>query len=84
MGRDELQSVAEYLGLTLVFVCVCVWGEGGGGVGCAAGGGGLIAIFRSVFYRTGRIFILAGRAGYWVIILWGLDTFLMLPNFLKS
>ena len=54
-----------------------MWGDGG-----ARGGKGLIAVFRGVFASAGEIFILAGRAGHWAIILWGLDNFLMFPDFL--
>ena len=64
-----LQSVAGYLGLALDFVVRRL-------------GRGLIAISRDFFASAGEIFILAGRAGHWAIILWGLDNFLMFPDFL--
>ena len=31
-----------------------------------------------------KAFILAGGAGRWAIALWGLDTFVIFPNFLTS
>ena len=47
-------------------------------------GWGLIAIFRNSFASTSEIFILSGGAGRWAIILWGLETFLIYPNFVGS
>ena len=55
--------------------------------GCAprGGGGGLVAIFRGVFASAGGAFVFArGEAGHSAIIPWGLDTFLIFPNFLRS
>ena len=76
------------------------WGQGmvsGGdrsgvfGTGCGfrvgwhtVGWGGLAAIFRGGFARVGWVFIGGGRDGRWGIILWGLGTFLLLPNFLRT
>ena len=51
----------------------CVGGGGGGG-----GGGGLIFVLRGISAGV------AGGAERWVIILCGLDIFLMFPNFLRS
>ena len=45
------------------------------------GVGGLISVFRGFFASIGGVFILAGGLGAG-IILWGLDTFLLFPNFL--
>ena len=61
MGRDELQSVAEYLGLTLVFVCVCV----GGGVWGAPLGGGFNCHFSERFFSYWQNFHFSGEG--WVL-----------------
>ena len=45
--------------------------------------GGLIAVFGDFVAIIGEIFILAGGAGRWAIILWGLKTFQIFPNFLN-
>ena len=50
---------------------------------------GLIVIFRDFFASAGGAFNFAGGrgvrgAGGWAIILWGLGTFLMFPDFLGS
>ena len=49
------------------------------------GGGGLVAVFRDTFASAGGVFILLGEgvAGRWAIILWGLGTFLIYPNFVR-
>ena len=49
-------------------------------------GKGLISVFQGFSASIGKAFILAGGgggAGRWAIILWGLDTFLIFPNFLS-
>ena len=66
-----LQSVAGYLGLALLFV----WG--------AHRGGDLVTVFRGVFGSAGEFLFWRG-SGHWAIILWGLGTFLIFPNFLRS
>ena len=48
----------------------------------AHGGRGLVAVFWGSFASVGKFFILAGGAGRWVIVPWGLDTFLIFPNIL--
>ena len=49
----------------------------------AHGGTGLVAVFLGSFASAGKFFILAGGgAGRWVIVPWGLGTFLIFPNFL--
>ena len=50
------------------------------------GGGGLVSVFRGFSTSVGGAFILAGGgvAGRGAIILWGLDTFVIFPNFLRS
>ena len=71
--RDgRLQCVAGYLGRTLV----CVWsGELREGYNC----------YFEVFLVVWEVSFLWGLgAGRWAIILWGLDTFLILSNFLRS
>ena len=35
-------------------------------------------------FEAGSGFYFGGRAGRWAIILWGLGTFLIFPNFLRS
>ena len=50
----------------------------------------LISVFQDFFASINKAFGLVGmgdgRGGgrRWAIILWGLDTFLMFPNFLRS
>ena len=48
-------------------------------------GEGLVAVFRGAFASAGGVFVLPGRggAGRWAIILWGLGTFLLYPNFVR-
>ena len=55
------------------------------GVAHCGGGGGLVAVFRDTFASAGGVFILLGEgvAGRWAIILWGLGTFLIYPNFVR-
>ena len=52
-------------------------------VGVARGRGGLVSVFHEFSAGIGETFILAGGTGRWAIILWGLDTFLMFPNFVS-
>ena len=40
--------------------------------------------FRDFFASISKILILAGEAWHWVIIVCGLSTFLIFPNFLRS
>ena len=47
-------------------------------------GKSLISVFQKFFAAINKIFILEGGTGHWAIILWGLDTFLLFPNFLIS
>ena len=51
-------------------------------VGVARGREGLVSVFHEFSAGIGGAFILAGGTGRWAIILWGLDTFLMFPDFL--
>ena len=44
----------------------------------------LISIFQEFSSNIHKAFILAGGAGRWAIVLWGLDRFLIFPNFLIS
>ena len=67
-----LRSVAGYLGLALVFL----WG--------GTPRGGLIAVFRDFFCWCWQNFYVGAGTGRWAIILGGLDTFLIFPNFLRS
>ena len=60
------------LGLPGRLALVFVWG------GVWRGGRDLISVFRGV--SAGVV----GGPGHWVIILCGLDIFLMFPNFLRS
>ena len=74
-----------------------VWGLGPVGAGFLSGsvgagwGPGLVDADwgrRSVagwlgLFSFGRVFVLAGGAGCWAIILWSLGTFLIFPNFLS-
>ena len=53
-----------------------------GGPTMARGICGAISSFHA--NRIGKVFLLAGGTGHWAIILWGLDTFLIFPNFLRS
>ena len=47
------------------------------------GGEELISVFQEFSASVGGTFILVGWDGHWAIILWGLDSFLMFPNFLS-
>ena len=72
-----LRSFAGYLGLALVF------GWGG------TRQGSLVSVFQGFFAIIGEMFIFAGVGGeggavHGAFILWGLDTFLLSPNFLRS
>ena len=49
----------------------------------AGGGGGLDLCFSGFFRWYWRRFHFGGGAGRWAIVLWGLDTFLIFPNFLR-
>ena len=85
-------QVRQILGLSCLLVALVLgWGGVGGfgvagaagsgfrvGWGVAGGGRDLISVFRRV--SAGVV----GGAGHWVIILCGLDIFLMFPNFLRS
>ena len=51
-------------------------------VGVARGREGLVSVFHEFSAGIGGAFVLAGGTGRWAIILWGLDIFLMFPNFL--
>ena len=44
----------------------------------------LISVFRGVSASAGRSFHFGGGPGRWAIIPWGLDNFLIFPNFLGS
>ena len=71
-----LRSVVGYLGRGVVLFWVGAW---------RGGGRGLARHFSGAFFTSiGEFFVLAG--GGWVlgIILWGLYTFLIFPNFLGS
>ena len=62
-----------YLGLALVFV----WG------GALRGRGGVGFCLSAVFLLVLAEFLFWWVEWRWAIILWGLDTFLMFPNFLS-
>ena len=77
--------------------CWCPPGLAGGGIynrlrdiwdwlcfscGGARRGGDLVTIFRGVFGSAGEFLFWRG-SGRWAIILWGLGTFLIFPNFLR-
>ena len=51
-------------------------------------GKSLISVFREFSASISKVFILVwtggGGAGHWAVILSGLDTFLIFPNFLRS
>ena len=68
---EHLQSVAGYLGLALVFVSGGALREG------------FNCYFLEVFGSLVVSFLQRG-ASCWAIILWGLDNFLIFPNFLRS
>ena len=64
------------------------WGISGAGStfrvgGGAHRGGDLVTIFRGAFGSAGGFLFWRG-SGHWAIILWGLGTFLIFPNFLRS
>ena len=67
-----LRSFTKCLGLTLVFVWRGTLRER------------FNFCFEEFFVSIDKGFILAGGSGHWVIILWGLGTFLIFPNFLRS
>ena len=83
--------VGQILGLSCLLVALVLGWGGVGGFGVAgaagsgfrvgwgmAGRGDMISVFRGV--SAGVV----GGAGHWVIILCGLDIFLMFLNFLRS
>ena len=66
----KLQRFTKYLRLTLVSCEAAHYGKS------------VISVFQELFASIDKIFILAGRLEF--SRLWGLDTFLMFPNFLRS
>ena len=63
----------------MALALVSLWG------GVPWGGGGLIAIFWDLFAGASGVFVWGrGGAGHWAMILWGLDNFLIFPDFLRS
>ena len=44
----------------------------------------LISVFQESFASINKIFILVGGTEHWAIMLWGLNTFLIFPNFQRS
>ena len=50
----------------------------------AGGGGGLHFCFPGVFCWYWPSVRFGGGTGHWAVILWGLDTFLIYSNFLRS
>ena len=68
----ESAMTRGYLGLAVVFV----WHS--------AQRGGLISGFQEFSASINKAFIFAVGVGHWAIILWGLDNFLIFPNFLRS
>ena len=71
-GCGRLRGI-WYLGLALVFA--------GGG---APQGGGVWLLFFGAFLLVLAGLLFSRGDGYWAIILWGLDTFLIFPNFQRS
>ena len=76
-GRESgfwQQPVTGCLWLALVFM----WG------GALRGGGGVNCYFSGRFCYYWRNVQFGGETGRWANIPWGLDTFLIFPNFLRS
>ena len=65
-------------------MAVAGWGVVAGAAGSGFRvGWGMAGVVWFLFFG-GFLLVLSGGAGHWVIILCGLDIFLMFPNFLRT